>query len=69
MTLQNQNWRKLKPLKRKKTSQLDSKTAIEWTEKQLILNKILNILKSPELISFPDFEKPFIVYCVHHKLG
>ena len=61
---------KAKTSKKEKTSQLDSKTAIEWTEKhQLILNKILNIFKSPELISFPDFEKPFIVYCVHHRLG
>ena len=57
---------KAKTSKKEKTSQLDSKTAIEWTEKH---QQILNILKSPELRSFPDFEKPFIVYCVHHKLG
>ena len=56
--------KKAETSKKKETSQLDSKTAIEWTEQhQLILNKILDILKSPELMSFPDFEKPFIVYC------
>ena len=48
----------------KETNQLDSKTAIEWTEQhQLILNEMLDMLKSPELMPFPDFEKPFIVYC------
>ena len=62
--------KKAKNSKKKETSQLDSKTAIQWTEQHpLILNEILEILKSPELMSFPDFDKPFIVYCVYHKLG
>ena len=57
--------KKAKTSKKKETSQLDSKTAIEWTEPhQLILNEILDILKSPKLMSFPDLEKPFIVYFV-----
>ena len=38
--------KKAKTSKKKETSQLDSKTAIEWTEPhQLILNEILDILK------------------------
>ena len=43
---------------------------MNWTEQhQLILNKILDILNSPELISFPEFEKPFIVYCDASETG
>ena len=42
--------KKTKTSKKKEISQMDSKTAIEWTEQhQLILNKFLNILKSLEL--------------------
>ena len=47
-----------------------SKTAIEWTvQHQLILNEVLDILKSQKLISFPDFEKSFIVYCDASETG
>ena len=59
-----------KTYKKKKTSQLDSNTATEWTEQhQLILNEILDILKSPELILFPDFEKLFMMYCDASETG
>ena len=62
--------KKAKTSKKKETSQLDSKTVIEWTEQhQVILNEILDVLKSPELMSFPDFEKPFIVYCDASETG
>ena len=43
---------------------------IEWTEQhQLILNEILDILKSPELMLFPDFEKLYMVYCDASETG
>ena len=62
--------KKDKTSKKKESSQLDSKTAIEWTEQhQFILSEILDILKSPELMSFPNFEKPFIVYCDASETG
>ena len=62
--------KKAKTSKKKETSQLDSKTAIEWTKQHhLILNEILDILKSPKLKSFPDFEKLFIVYCDASETG
>ena len=58
-----QNLKKVKTLKKKQTCELDSKTNITWTDQhQLILNKILDILKSPEQVALSDFEKPFKVY-------
>ena len=62
--------KKTKTSKKKETSHLDSKTVIEWTEQhQLILNEILDILKSPELMLFPDFEKLYMVYCDASETG
>ena len=64
------NLKKTKTSKKKETGQLDSKTAIVWNEQhQLILNKVLDILKSPETMAYPDFEKPFIVYCDASETG
>ena len=57
-------FKKAKTFEMKETSQLDSKIATEWTEQhQVTFNKILNFLKSPKLMSFVDFERPFIVHC------
>ena len=42
----------------------DSKDPIEWKEThQNILDKIITHLKSPEVIAYPEFEKPFFMTC------
>ena len=62
--------KKAKTSRKKETIHLDSKTAIEWAKQhQLILHQILDILRSPELMSFPHFEKPFVVYCDASETG
>ena len=56
--------------KQQKHSQLDSLVQIKFTnDHQNILNKIIDILKSPQVMSFPDFEKPFILHCDASELG
>ena len=56
--------------KQQKHSQLDSCVQIKFTnDHQNNLNKITDILKSPQVMSFLDFEKPFILYCDASKLG
>ena len=53
-----------------KLSQLDSRIKINWTnEHQEILNTIIDILKSPQVMSFPDFEKPFVMHCDASERG
>ena len=43
--------------------QLDSKTKINWTDShQKIVEEIVDYLKSPNVIAYPDFSKPFIVH-------
>ena len=47
----------------KKQSRL-SKTPIVWTEQhQILLEEILEHLKSPEVMAFPNFEKEFVLHC------
>ena len=56
--------------KQQKNSQLDSRAQIKFpNDHQNILNKIIDILKSPQVMSFPDFEKPFISHCDASELG
>ena len=44
--------------------QLDSKVKISWTrEHQKIIDETVEYLKSPNVIAYPDFSKPFIVHC------
>ena len=47
-----------------KTRQKPSSQPIIWTEKhQNILENLIESLKSPEIMAFPDFTLPFIVHC------
>ena len=65
--------RKLKPvydllqtksIKNGVKKQNDSKIKIEWKrEHQIIIEVVVAYLKSPEVISYPDFQLPFIVHC------
>ena len=42
----------------------DSRKPIQWDEShQSILNEMINTLKSPEIIAFPNFELPFFITC------
>lgn len=59
-----------KKKQQQKTAQLDSRIKINWTnEHQQILNNIIDILKSPQVMSFPDFEKPFVMHCDASEMG
>ena len=50
-----------KPKEGKK--QLDSRAKIVWSEDlQKIVEEIVEYLKSPQVIAYPDFSKPFIVH-------
>ena len=43
--------------------QLDSRKKIEWTaELQAIVEEVVEYLKSPSVIAYPDFDKPFVVH-------
>ena len=43
---------------------VDSKKKIDWKpEHQANINEILQYLKSPSVIAFPDFSIPFTVHC------
>ena len=53
--------------KQQKHSLLDSRVHIKFTNDHQ--NKIIDILKSPQVMSFPDFEKPFISHCDASELG
>ena len=64
--------KKAKTSKKKETSQLDSKTAIEWTEQhQLILNKILDILKSTPTHVISWFWETIyhVLWCIRNWVG
>jgi len=52
------------PNKTKSRTQKDSNRLIKWeNEHQIIVNDMINYLQSPNVISYPDFSKPFIVNC------
>ena len=41
-----------------------SKEAIQWTgEHQLVLDEMIGYLQSPQVIAYPDFDRPFIMTC------
>ncbi len=47
-----------------KNQNYNAKQLIDWNENlQNILNELINYLKSPEVISYPDFDIPFFVTC------
>ena len=60
--------RKLKPDKNGAKKQTDSKVKIEWKrEHGLIIDEVIEYLKSPEVISYPDFNR--LLYIVmRHKM-
>lgn len=44
--------------------QINSKKPGEWTnDHQTIINDLVDYLKSPAFISYPDFSLPFVVHC------
>ena len=44
--------------------QLDSKRSIEWTnELQVIVDEMVEYLKSPQVISYPNYDLPFLIHC------
>ena len=48
----------------------NGKEAIEWTEThQEILERMINWLKSPEVIRYPNFDEPFFLTCDASKEG
>jgi len=58
------------PSSKIKSSQKNSKLKINWlNEHQIILEKMLLNLQSPSVMSFPDFEKPFVIHCDASNLG
>ena len=49
---------------------IDSKRKIEWkVEFQDIVNQMVEDLKSPNIIAYPDFDCPFILHCDASQLG
>ena len=44
--------------------QYNARERIEWGEvQQVVLDELIDHLMSPEVIAFPDFEKPFFINC------
>ena len=60
-----------KTMKSKKTfGQKPSKDKIFWEEKhKLIVESLLEKLKSPPILAYPDFEEPFVVHCDASQTG
>ena len=59
-----------KPRSKKSQKQLDSRAKIQWTaEHQRVIEEIVTYLKSPAVISYPDFTKPFLIHCDASQLG
>ena len=58
--------------RQKNKKQLYSRVKIDWTsEHQKIIEEMVAHLKSPAVISYPDFSKPFLIHCdaSHDGLG
>ena len=56
--------------KQQKHSQLDSRVQIKFTnDHQNILGEIKDVSKSPQVMSFPDYQKPFLLHCDASELG
>ena len=63
-----------KPLKanssKKTKGHKSSKDVITWLPKhQSIVLQFIELLKSPIIMSYPDFEKPFVVHCDASEIG
>ena len=44
--------------------QYNARERIDWGEgQQVVLEEMINHLMSPEVIAFPDFDKPFFFRC------
>ena len=42
----------------------DKKAAVSWNpELQAIVDNVIDVLKSPAVMAYPDFEKPFVLNC------
>ena len=55
-----------------KGQKYESKEVISWSDgHQKIVDEIIDVLKSPEVIAFPDFDLPFFINCdaSNHGLG
>ena len=67
--------RKLKPVydllqTKEGSKKMNSKTKVEWTaEHQKAINDVIDYLRSPEVIAYPDYELPFVVHCDASELG
>ena len=54
----------------KKSKQLESKKPIEWnSDLQKIVNSVIDYLKSPDFLVFPDYNLPFSVHCDASEKG
>ena len=50
--------------KKKKGQQYNAKSLVNWNNKlQSILDTMIDYLRSPEVISYPDFNPPFFITC------
>ena len=48
----------------KKGKQLSAKQAIVWRDEfQVVVDEVIDYLKSPEFLVFPDFNLPFVLHC------
>ena len=48
----------------------ESKEGVSWSDvHQRIVDEIIDVLKSPEVIAFPDFDLPFFINCDASNLG
>ena len=64
------NKRKQKNVSKKTKGQRPSSDRITWLpEHQIIVDELLEILKSPEVMAYPDFELPFVVHCDASETG
>ncbi len=51
-------------------TKLNPRTKIEWkAEHQAAIEDVVDYLKSPEVIAFPDWESPFVVHCDASNYG
>lgn len=50
-------------VKKGKSAQLSSQTPVEWTqEHQSVLDRLINILSSPPVLAYPNFDLPFVLH-------
>lgn len=49
--------------KKKKGTQLTSRTPIQWEEEhQRVLERLINMLSNPPVLTYPDFDLPFVLH-------